>query len=64
MTSKPSLLNQIGNTPLIRLERVCADLTGIEVWVKLEYLNPGGSVKDRPALNTIREAERSGRLTH
>jgi cysteine synthase B len=35
----------------------------VEIWVKLEFLNPGGSVKDRPALNIIRDAERSGRLT-
>jgi cysteine synthase B len=39
------------------------DLPGIEIWLKLEFLNPGGSVKDRPALNIIREGERSGRLT-
>jgi cysteine synthase B len=57
------LLDQIGNTPLIRVESCCADLPGIEIWLKLEFLNPGGSVKDRPALNIIREGERSGRLT-
>ncbi|HWF47036.1 MAG TPA: cysteine synthase family protein [Bryobacteraceae bacterium] len=63
MTTKPNLLDQIGNTPLVQLGRLCADLPGIEIWAKLEFLNPGGSVKDRPALNIIREAERSGRLT-
>lgn len=63
MISKPNLLDQIGNTPLVRLERTCGGLPGIEIWVKLEFFNPGGSVKDRPALNIIREGEQSGRLT-
>ena len=58
-----SLLDQIGNTPLIRLERVARDLPGIEIWSKLEFMNPGGSVKDRPGRNIILEAERDGRLT-
>jgi S-sulfo-L-cysteine synthase (O-acetyl-L-serine-dependent) len=62
MTPKPNLLDQIGSTPLIRLEHLSADLPGIEIWAKLEFFNPGGSVKDRPALNIIREAERSGQL--
>jgi cysteine synthase B len=62
MTRRPHLLDQIGNTPLIRLERVAADLPGIEIWAKLEFFNPGGSVKDRPALNIIEEGEQSGRL--
>jgi cysteine synthase B len=47
---------------LVRLESVCADLPGIEIWTKLEFFNPGGSVKDRPALNMILEGEKSGRL--
>jgi cysteine synthase B len=63
MAPNPTLLDQIGNTPLVRLQRLCGDLPGVEIWVKLEFLNPGGSVKDRPALNIIREGERSGRLT-
>lgn len=54
----------MGNTPLLRLEKVAADFPGIEIYAKAEYFNPGGSVKDRPALNMILEAERSGRLTH
>ncbi len=57
------LLNQIGHTPLIRLRRLAADLAPVEVLVKLEFFNPGGSVKDRPALNMIRQGELSGRLT-
>jgi cysteine synthase B len=63
MTARAHLLDQIGNTPLIRLDRFCRDLRGIEIWVKLEFFNPGGSVKDRPALNMILEGEKSGRLT-
>ena len=55
--------SQIGNTPLLRLRRVSRSLPrGVEVLVKAEYLNPGGSVKDRPALGMIVEGERSGRL--
>src|SRR5712664_2628680 len=54
---------QIGNTPLLRLRRVARDLpAGVEVLVKAEHLNPGGSVKDRAALAMILDGERSGRL--
>lgn len=57
------LLDQIGNTPLVRLDKSTAGFPGIEIWLKLEFLNPGGSVKDRPARQIILEAERDGRLT-
>lgn len=58
-----SIESSIGNTPLIRLRNVTRDLpAGVEVLVKAEHLNPGGSVKDRPALWMILEGERSGRL--
>jgi cysteine synthase B len=53
----------IGNTPLLRLTKIAAGLPGVEIYGKAEYLNPGGSVKDRPALNMIVEGEKSGRLT-
>jgi len=56
------LLERIGNTPLLRLERVVASLPHVEFYAKAEWFNPGGSVKDRPALNMIREGERSGAL--
>ncbi len=57
------LESQIGNTPLLRLRRVTRELAaGVEVFVKAEHLNPGGSVKDRAALWMIREGERGGRL--
>jgi cysteine synthase B len=54
----------IGNTPLIRLERMASDLPGIEIYGKAEFCNPGGSVKDRAALNMILDGERTGKLTH
>ena len=52
----------IGNTPLIRMSRL-SELTGCEILGKAEFLNPGGSVKDRAALWMIREHEKSGALT-
>ena len=58
-----SIESSIGNTPLLRLRSVTRDLpAGVELFVKAEHLNPGGSVKDRPALGMILEGERSGRL--
>jgi len=58
------LVSLIGNTPLLRLGRIAREHPGVEIYAKAEWANPGGSVKDRPALNIIREAERSGRLCH
>ncbi len=57
-----SLLANVGNTPLIRLKGIEESLAGVEIYAKAEYFNPGGSVKDRPALNMILEGERNGRL--
>src|SRR3978361_540768 len=57
------LIGNIGNTPLLRLAKVAAEFPGIEIYAKAEYFNPGGSVKDRPALNMILEGERAGLLT-
>ena len=57
-----NVLDCIGNTPLLRLERVGSRFPNVEFLGKAEWFNPGGSVKDRPALEMIREAERSGRL--
>src|SRR5207237_5394814 len=57
------LESQIGNTPLLGLRRVARELpAGVEIFVKAEHMNPGGSVKDRAALAMILEGERSGRL--
>jgi len=57
-----SLLDRIGDTPLLRLARVGSEFPNVEFYAKAEWFNPGGSVKDRPALWMIREGERSGRL--
>ena len=56
------LLDRIGNTPLLRMERIAADLPGVQILGKAEWFNPGGSVKDRAAANIVREAQRSGAL--
>jgi cystathionine beta-synthase len=56
-----TILNYIGDTPLIRLQRL-ADPGGADVWVKPEFLNPAGSIKDRMALYIIEKAEREGLL--
>src|SRR5216110_2027106 len=56
-----SILDSIGNTTLLRLRR-CAPANGAELWLKLENLNPTGSVKDRMALSMIEGAERDGLL--
>ena len=57
-----SILEAIGNTPLVRLRR-CAPANGAELWVKLEYRNPSGSLKDRMALAMIEGAERDGLIS-
>src|SRR5437762_2368281 len=51
----------VGETPMLHLRRM-APPGGADIYAKLEYLNPGGSVKDRAAIGMIREAEREGRL--
>jgi len=57
-----TILELIGETPIVRLNRLNPN-PRVEIWVKLEYFNPGGSVKDRPALAMIEAAEASGELT-
>jgi cysteine synthase B len=57
-----SLLDQIGNTPLLRLERAGSEFPNIEFCAKAEWFNPGGSVKDRPALSMIQAGLVSGEL--
>lgn len=61
MTIARSVLDAIGNTPLIRLNRA-SELTGCEILGKAEFMNPGQSVKDRAALFIVRDAERRGLL--
>jgi len=57
-----SINHLVGNTPLLRLRR-SNRYPNVEIYAKLEYFNPGGSVKDRPALQMILDAQESGRLT-
>lgn len=57
-----SILNHIGNTPLVEIRRLNPN-PNVRILAKLEYLNPGGSIKDRPALSMIEEGERAGELT-
>jgi cysteine synthase B len=63
--SRPSasIVDLIGNTPLIRLTSFEVGLRNVELYAKAEWQNPGGSVKDRPAARMIADGERSGRLT-
>ena len=56
------VIGNIGNTPLLRLAKVGREYEGVEIYGKAEYFNPGGSVKDRAALNMIREGEKAGLL--
>jgi cysteine synthase B len=56
------LLDLIGNTPLLRLDRLSAHLPGIQILGKAEWRNPGGSVKDRAASSIVAAARRSGQL--
>ncbi len=59
-----SIIEKIGRTPLLRLREVTRHLpSGVEVYAKCEFFNPGGSVKDRPAYRMIQEGIRSGELT-
>ena len=61
MTSPQTLLSAIGNTPLIRLN-AASDATGCDIYGKAEFMNPGGSVKDRAAIAIIEDAEERGDL--
>ena len=58
-----SIVESIGNTPLVRLRNIEKDCPGVSLYLKLEYANPGGSVKDRPAYQMVRDAIADGRLT-
>jgi S-sulfo-L-cysteine synthase (O-acetyl-L-serine-dependent) len=61
--ARDSILGQIGNTPLLRFANIGREFDRVEIYGKAEWFNPGGSVKDRPALRMIQEGERSGALT-
>ncbi|WP_299981685.1 cysteine synthase [Desulfobacula sp.] len=57
-----SIIDSIGNTPIVEIKKM-NPVKGVKIFVKLEYMNPGGSVKDRAALYMINAAEKSGELT-
>jgi S-sulfo-L-cysteine synthase (O-acetyl-L-serine-dependent) len=59
-----STLDRVGNTPLLRIERLASEFRNVEIYAKAEWFNPGGSVKDRAALHMIRDGERRGELFH
>ncbi len=61
MAAIKTVLDLIGNTPIVKLNRLTGEESA-EVWAKLEGFNPGGSVKDRPALAMIEDAEKKGKL--
>src|SRR5579871_4045170 len=63
-TEAELLLDTIGNTPLLRLQKIPREFPDVEILVKAEYFNPGGSVKDRAARNMVLDGERSGKLNH
>jgi len=58
-----SIVEAVGNTPLVRLRSLEKDAPGTKIYLKLEYANPGGSVKDRPARQMMLDAIEDGRLT-
>jgi cysteine synthase B len=58
-----NITEAVGETPLVRLRHIERDAPGVKIYLKLEYANPGGSVKDRPALQMLTDAIRDGRLT-
>jgi cysteine synthase B len=62
VTRRSSILDLIGNTPLLRIDVRGLDERGVEIYAKAEWQNPGGSVKDRAAARMIAEGERSGAL--
>jgi cysteine synthase B len=59
-----SIVEAVGNTPLVRLRSLEKEAPGVKIYVKLEYANPGGSVKDRPARQMMLDAIEDGRLTN
>lgn len=58
-----SIIEAVGNTPLVRLHKLEREAPGVKLYLKLEYANPGGSVKDRPALQMFLDAIEDGRMS-
>ncbi|GIW70681.1 MAG: cysteine synthase [Planctomycetota bacterium] len=62
LLARHPVLALIGNTPLVRIDLFREELPGVEIWAKAEFLNPGGSLKDRPVLRMLAEAWLAGAL--
>jgi S-sulfo-L-cysteine synthase (O-acetyl-L-serine-dependent) len=62
-TGPASVLQLIGNTPLLSFRHIAAEVAPVEIYAKAEWYNPGGSVKDRAAMAMVLDGERTGRLT-
>ena len=60
---RKNILDYIGNTPLVEIKKLNPFFPDVRIFAKIEGQNPGGSIKDRPALFMINEAEKSGKLT-
>ena len=58
-----SILQRIGNTPIVRIKNLGKKFRNVEIYAKLEWYNAGGSIKARPALRMIEDGEKSGKLT-
>ena len=58
----PTILDAIGHTPMVRINRLTAGVVSATVLAKIETFNPGNSIKDRMAVRMVEDAERSGRL--
>ncbi|MCH8871898.1 cysteine synthase family protein [candidate division KSB1 bacterium] len=61
--SRKQIIEQVGNTPLIELSSISKEVKPVQIFAKAEWFNPGGSVKDRAALNMILQGEKSRALT-
>lgn len=61
--SQNNIISQVGNTPLLELRRLSKEVEPVRIFAKAEWFNPAGSVKDRPALNMVLEARKSGQLS-
>lgn len=61
MDFKENILGTIGNTPMVKLNKIAEDIPGT-ILAKLEYFNPGHSVKDRMALKMVEDAEKNGQI--
>ena len=57
-----TILDAVGGTPMVRINRITKSLADVEVLAKIETFNPGNSIKDRMAIRMIEDAEQSGRL--